>query len=76
MPKARLEFNLPEEAEEYRTVSHASDYYCALWDMTQMFRKHIKYNSDNLSDAELETIVKLQSAFYDILKDNDVDEDF
>lgn len=37
MPKAVLEFNLPEEQEEYETVMKASNFSHCLWSFDQEF---------------------------------------
>jgi hypothetical protein len=42
MPKAILEFNLPEENEEYRLATQASKNYCALWDIQAELRNFRK----------------------------------
>lgn len=44
MAKAILEFNLPEEQEEFEMAARASDYSIALWDIAQdIFRRARKY---------------------------------
>jgi len=41
--KAMLEFNLPEEANEFKLASRGSDYWKALWELQEEFRRLTKY---------------------------------
>jgi len=41
--KATLEFDLPEEREEFDMASHAADYYSALCDIDNHLRSIVKY---------------------------------
>ena len=41
--KAILEFNLPEDREEFEQATKASDIHAALWDFKNKLRGHIKY---------------------------------
>ena len=70
--KAILEFELPEEEEEYQMVNNASKMYMALWEIKQLLRSKLKYNSDGLSSKELEQWEIIQGEFYVILDNNDL----
>ena len=55
--KAILEFNLPEDKEEFDTASKGMDWALVVWDIDQLLRKKLKYG--NLlpnTTAELEEI--------------------
>jgi hypothetical protein len=41
--KARLEFDLPEEQEEFEICHRARDLYCNLWDLAQQIRTWRKH---------------------------------
>ncbi|MCP4597016.1 hypothetical protein [Neptuniibacter sp.] len=43
MPKATLEFNLPEEQSEWRVTDRAMDWALAMWDLDQWARSMIKH---------------------------------
>ena len=61
--KAILEFDLPEEQEEYKMANKGSDYFHALWDIDQeIFRKRVKYD-DTLSDKEYKLVEKMREEF-------------
>ncbi len=41
--KYTMEFNLPDEAEEFKTALNGSKYYSALWNiMHEILRKRVK----------------------------------
>jgi hypothetical protein len=44
--KAILEFNLPEDKEEYDTASKGMDWAVLAWDIDQFMRNKIKYDQD------------------------------
>ena len=70
--KAILEFELPEDQEEYQYAVNAPKIYLALWDIKQLIRSKLKYNSDNLTDIELKQWVVMQDEFYCILDNNNL----
>ncbi len=41
--QAILKFNLPEEENEFKVATRASDYFCILFDLDQEMRKFLKY---------------------------------
>jgi len=43
MPKATLEFNLPEEASEHLLAIHGTEWALVAWDMDQHLRGRLKY---------------------------------
>ena len=57
MPKAILEFNLPEEREEYETTCKAGAMHCILWELDMTYlRSALKYESS--SDPKLAELLK------------------
>ena len=44
--KAILEFELPEDKEEFDTASKAMDWALLAWDIDQFIRNKIKYEQD------------------------------
>jgi len=43
-----------------------------LWDIRQLFRSTLKYNSDGLNDEQLEQWEAMRGDFFDILDNNDL----
>ena len=44
--KAILEFNLPEDTEEFAVATKAMDWSLLAWDIDQFIRNKIKYDQD------------------------------
>ena len=73
--KAILEFNLPEDQNEYQMANDASNMFNVLWDMSQWLRKQTKHIPDNMSDIELNTLEKCREEFINILINNNINLD-
>ena len=41
--KAILEFNLPEEEEQFQSANKGMDWALTVWDIDQLLRKKLKY---------------------------------
>ena len=51
--KAILEFNLPEDNEEYNVASKAMDWSLLAWDIDQMIRSLLKYHPEEYETGEI-----------------------
>ena len=49
--KATLEFNLPEETEEFKKCADGSIYYSCLWEFDNFLRSEYKYNNVEIASA-------------------------
>jgi hypothetical protein len=66
--KATLEFNLPEDQEEFKHVYNGFNYYMALVEMDEWLRSEYKYNGkeemyevrEKLREIILENNVKIE----------------
>lgn len=65
--KATIEFELPEDRDEYQMANDASKMYITLWDIKQLLRSKLKYNPDGLNAEQLEQWEIMQYEFYEIL---------
>ena len=77
--KAILEFNLPEEKEEFKTALNAAKIQNALYHISQdIFRPARKHGyadvrlSGKLTPEITEVISILETMFYEILNENDI----
>ncbi len=50
MPKATLEFDLPEEEEEFNHAVHCMDYYVTLSDLAESLRQKVKHDAPSPKD--------------------------
>jgi hypothetical protein len=73
MPKAIIEFNLPEEQEEFNNFNNTGKYYSALWDIDQYMRNKIKYASDDTPELYREAIQMVRDEFWKIMKEYNLD---
>jgi len=69
--KAILEFNLPEEDEEFKQAVKAGDMHCAIFEFSQYLRKKLKY--EDLSEQETKTYENVQAEFLGILEEYNVE---
>ena len=65
--KAILEFNLPEDNQEFELHTKASKMYCTLWELDQWLRSEIKYK-----DKELDEV---RDKLRELMNDNRIDFD-
>lgn len=64
--KGILEFNLPEEHEEFQIAVNAMDYRNAIVEMLEDLRRKIKYEEDRYTKEELKVIETIREKFYEI----------
>jgi len=67
--KAILEFNLPEDSEEYLRANTATDMASTLWDIASYLRSQRKYG-DPPDDIE-----KIVDKFYEIMGEHGINLD-
>ena len=65
MPKARLEFTLPEEQEEFDAAVNVGKYQSALNDIYNFLRADSKYGVGKYQDV--------YDKFWDIMQEHDID---
>jgi hypothetical protein len=70
--KAILEFNLPEDNEEFNRAVKSVDYYVSLFEIYQYLRREMKYN-EQLSDIERDTFERIIEEFNKILTENGIE---
>ena len=50
--KAKLEFNLPEDEQEFNFANQGMDWYSVVWNMDQWLRGNTKHAPDSIPDDE------------------------
>jgi hypothetical protein len=72
MPKAVLEFNLPEESGEFKLATKAGAYHSALNSIAEdIFRKRRKFGE--FPEEQMKLIQEMEQEFWNICKEYDVD---
>jgi hypothetical protein len=74
--KAILEFNLPEEQEEFNNAIKANDYLSAIQEFKKYLRTHYKYETSLInenqqpSEEEFRVVKTIYHKFHQIVNEN------
>ena len=71
--KAKLEFNLPDEKDDFYLASNGYKYRSVCWKMEQHFRELVKYNSLKLSESQMDIVETLRDYFSELLSSEGID---
>ena len=69
--KAILEFDLPDDREEFEQASAAYKYYSVLWEFDQHLRAKIKYD-EKLTEEVHDTYQEIRDKLREFMNDNDL----
>jgi hypothetical protein len=67
MPKAILEFKLPEEEQEHKDAIEGTSWKVAMWDLDQTLRDAIKHGCDQCEDNRDAAFEYIREELYKIL---------
>ena len=73
MPKAILEFNLPEEDYEHEVAVNAGKYHSVLQELDQYLRYFVKYPADDAPDLLTDTMSQVRDELWRILETHNID---
>ena len=68
--KAVLEYDLPEEIDEFEIAVNSRKYYNIIFDYKMFLRGKLKY--EDLSEQEYEIIEKIREKFFSIIEENGI----
>ena len=71
--KAILEFNLPDDEDEYQMVSQGAKMHHTLWEMDQWLRSNIKYAPDTINEHTYKAYEECREQLHQFLNENNVD---
>jgi hypothetical protein len=66
--KAVIEFNLPEDKEDFNLATRAIEWYSTVWDLDQYLRSRLKYE-DTLTQEAHDALQEVRDKLYDVLRD-------
>ena len=66
--KAILEFNLPEDNEDFDVASRAMSWTLLAWDIDQMIRSLLKYHPDEYKTGE-QALEHVREEIYNIMEE-------
>jgi len=73
--KATLEFNLPEDKQDFDFATQGSDWWNVCWDMDQWLRGQMKYQSGDMSDDTYRALEECREKLREIIDDNNLNLD-
>ena len=65
--KATLEFNIPEENEEFLMAVHGSDWQHVVWQIDQYLRSKTKYAPDDMPEEEYKAYETAREELHQII---------
>lgn len=69
MPKLILEYQMPEDKDDYEMALSASKYATIISEFKNELRQKVKYESDSLSNAELKVYEDIRTRLHEIIND-------
>lgn len=70
--KATLEFNLPEDQQEFNLATNGMNLWNVLWDMDQYLRSHTKYAPDDMPQEKYDAYLEIRTKLMELMSDNNV----
>ena len=71
--KAILEFNLPEDQQEFDLANNAINFWNVLWELDQELRANTKYAPDDMPEEVYKTLNQTRDKLHQFLSENSVD---
>lgn len=73
--KATLEFNLPEDKEDFELAVNASKWSSVCWELDQYLRSKTKHAPDSMSNEVYEALSETRDKLRELLVENNVNFD-
>jgi hypothetical protein len=70
--KAILEFNLPDDKQEYDLANNALNFWHVLWELDNELRANTKYAPDDMSDDDYDAYQAIRDKLHELMSDNNV----
>jgi hypothetical protein len=70
MAKAILEFNLPEDNQEFLLATKGIKFWDVLWSFDQYLREKTKYQSDNMSQETYDALEDSREKLRELMAEN------
>ena len=75
MAKGILEFDLNEEANDFKLAVNAKEIMSVLWEVDQELRNKTKYASDNTSQETINALISIRDFLRESMSDNNINFD-
>jgi hypothetical protein len=73
--KAVLEFNLPEDQQDFELATKGMKFWSILWDLDQSLRAKTKYAPDSLPQDKYDAYQEIRDELRELMSDNNVNFD-
>jgi hypothetical protein len=70
--KAILEFNLPDDQQEYDLANNGLNFWRVLYEMDQELRAKTKYAADDLPKDKYDAYNEIRDMLHELMSDNNV----
>ena len=73
--RAILEFELPEDKQDFDFATQGSDWWNVCWEMDQWLRANTKYAPDTMSDDTYKALEECRDKLREIISENNLNLD-
>jgi hypothetical protein len=70
--KAILEFNLPDDQQDFELASNAMKFWSVLYDLDQDLRSKTKYAPDDLPQDKYDAYKEMRDMLYELMSQNNI----
>ena len=73
--KAILEFNLPDDQQEFDLANSGMKFWSVLWELDQSLRAKTKYAPDSLPQDKYDAYQEIRNELHELMSNNNLDFD-
>jgi hypothetical protein len=70
--KAILEFNLPDDQQDYDLANNGLNFWHVLWELDQELRANTKYAPDDMTDDDYDAYQKIRDKLHELMNNYNV----
>jgi len=70
--KAILEFNLPDDQQDYDLANNGLNFWHVLWELDQELRANTKYAPDDMTDDDYDAYQKIRDKLHELMNDYNI----
>jgi hypothetical protein len=70
--KAKLEFNLPDDQQDFTLAVNAMNFWHVLWEMDQYLRSKTKYAPDDLPEDKYDAYQEVRDKLFELMSENNI----
>jgi len=70
--KAILEFNLPDDQQEFNLANSGLKFWSVLWELDQELRAKTKYASDDLPQDKYDAYQEVRDKLYELMSESNL----